>query len=120
MVTSPMSNLVVPRKDWLALAQEQSRPRFVAGFGFPFLLAERAFEGGERPLHTEVVHSFGTLARTRQRRDPTETLLSLPTTAVTDPAPPLPLLALAKTQEHFPSMITVGRTANNDVVIPDG
>jgi len=29
------------------------------------------------------------------------------------------VLAIVKAQETFPSMITVGRTANNDVVIPD-
>ncbi len=117
MVTLPMTTpAMVPRKDYLAIALEQPRAAFVAACGFPFLLAERPFDPYVRASPTEVITDFRSLLR-RRGDEPTQTL-SLRSESVPDAAP-LPLLALAKTQPHFPSMIAVGRTGNNDVVIPD-
>jgi hypothetical protein len=92
--------------DWPALALELDRDRFVGRYPHPFLWSLRGFQRATRPMQTQKVERTG-LMRLAE--------IDVPS------GPQVPLvLAIVKTQETFPSMITIGRTANNDVVIALG
>src|SRR5262245_20155445 len=95
--------------DWGTLALGLDRAQFVDRFPHPFLWGTSGYQRVQRPMKTEKFNS------------PERTGLSRLDGPIEDPSKPTgPLvLAVVKTQSAFASMITVGRTANNDVVIPD-
>jgi hypothetical protein len=94
-------------QDFVDLARTRSRAQFIVACPFPFLLGDRRMETPTGPMPTEAFESFDDITKTRKlgpfRPAPAE----------------LVMLAVRKVQETFPSMITVGRTGNNDVVVPD-
>jgi hypothetical protein len=101
----------VSEPEYESLARSMLRAQFVAACPFPFLVVETALVQPLGPQRTEV------------RRDPNESTMRIRVGA--DAAvlrldePERTLVAVRKRQSAFPSMITVGRTANNDVVLPD-
>ncbi len=88
------------------LARTHSRAKFIELCGYPFLVGMRELSRPHQPGRTVLV--------SQQDRD---ALTGRPRRATGDNS--LIVLAVRKVQEAFPSMITVGRTANNDVVVED-
>lgn len=90
---------------WSTLARESSRESFVRACPFPFLVG-----GGELdpPLRARGTIRVEVGARISW---------SLGSGNAIDER--TLLLPVRKTQDSFPSMITVGRTPNNDLVVPD-
>jgi len=92
--------------DYLNEALGVSRKVFVQVHTYPFLLSEGTIERPEKPGKTVSYDLMaatgpGTPAPDREKRG---TLM---------------LLAVRKVRGTFPNMITLGRTANNDIVVPD-
>lgn len=94
--------------DYLHEATSSTRRAFVSAHAHPFLICDGVLEKPGKPGKTV---SF----------DPLETTTTAP--ARTGPRDkgqhPLLLLAVRKVIGTFPNMITLGRTANNDIVVPD-
>lgn len=96
-------------EDWRALAAAHDREQFQAAYPHPFLLALTALEAPPPPARTvrfEGGASLMAAIKAERRR-----LAS----GEHDPA----VLPVKKVQATFPSMITVGRARNNDIVVPD-
>jgi hypothetical protein len=96
--------------NYAQLARTSTREAFIAACPFPLLLGEDNLLRPRGPTMTVFV-SNETAVRGIKALTP-------------DPAKqgPLPMpvvLAVCKVQKIFPNMITVGRTANNDIVLPD-
>ncbi len=102
-----------PTIDFVALAQTQPLAEFVARHPFAFLVGEPKIDVPTAPGKTMLG------MRALQRID----TQAVNDAAVAQAAAQLPKRAFAvplrKVQHAFPSMITVGRTANNDVVVGD-
>ena len=96
---------------YLEMAQRMPRAQFISTCGFPFLVGNGALVAPSGPRRTEALASAEEI--TKQLRETAEG----DDEEQPDSAPLL--LAVRKAQESFPSMITIGRTANNDLVIPD-
>lgn len=101
--------------DFAAIALARSQADFAAAFPYPFLVGA--------PLSRPITGPTPTL-----RGDDVATLTALRDKAAAERAsrptppggtPPRTVLAVRKLQSSFPSMITIGRTRNNDVVIAD-
>lgn len=95
--------------DFFALAVRSTRREFVSVCPFPFLVGRQALERPRSPRKTDVFDTVGdTTGATR-------------VSELVDPEsdPETLVLPVRKVQEAFASMITVGRTANHDVVIAD-
>src|SRR4051794_40548232 len=92
-------------QDFAQLAALHSRESFVALCSHPFVVGEAVLRqpaaGGKMAF--ESGHTFSANEQALAKRDAGKRLV----------------LAVRKTQSTFPSMITVGRTKNNDIVIPD-
>ena len=88
--------------DLATLALSMTREEFRARYSCLFLCSDRSVARPERPQATAV-------------------FLSEVTSAVRPPEPGGPpfIAPILKVQQQFPSMITVGRTQNNDVVVAD-
>jgi len=99
--------------DYLELALGLPRDDFVRKCSFPFLVGLSPLIAPPGPQRTA---SFDLLpegdAASSTAEDPQET-----TDPVRDTRPVV--LAVRKAQSMFPNMITVGRTANNDIIIRD-
>jgi hypothetical protein len=95
-------------EDYRALARGLAREQFVAACPHPFLFGVHELMRPRRPSKTLLIAPLDArenlLAPRRKRTSDTNQML---------------VLAVRKVQEAFPSMITVGRTANNDVVVED-
>src|SRR5580765_4715477 len=92
-------------RDFVQLAATQSRESFVADFSHPFLVGEGVLRK-PRIGNTLTFESGNTVADNEQvlaKRDQIGRLV----------------LPVRKTHITFPSMITIGRTKNNDIVIAD-
>jgi FHA domain-containing protein len=88
--------------DLATLAVSLTRDQFSARFQCAFLCADLTVGRTTRPQRTEVF--------------PTDE----PTDARLEPLPGPPFVApLVKVQEQYPSMIMLGRTLNNDIVVGD-
>jgi hypothetical protein len=87
---------------WGDVALSQTRDQFIAVYRHPFLYSTQKLQRPERPQRTEISVT-AQIPLSEMGRD-----LSPPT-----------VYAISKVQSAFPSMITIGRTANNDVVIDD-
>jgi hypothetical protein len=88
------------------LARTHNRAKFIELCGYPFLMGMRELSRPHQPGRTVLVsqQERDALAGRVRRGTGDNTLIVLP---------------VRKVQEAFPSMITVGRTANNDVVVED-
>ena len=94
--------------DYLGMAAEVTRAAFIAECPHFFLVGKQALERPDRPRRTDVFDIVDS------NFDHTNTVrfdeVHAPETLV---------LPIKKVQSAFESMITVGRTSNNDIVIPD-
>ena len=92
-------------EDFVQLAATHTRAAFVSAFSHPFLVGEGALHQPRtgRTFTFEAGNTFNVDEQTLARRDAGKRLV----------------LAVRKVHATFPSMITVGRTKNNDVVIAD-
>jgi hypothetical protein len=99
----------VSEGDFRALARSRTREQFIAAFPHPFLLGipqlTRPMARGRTVLVTPIDVRDGLLMPRPRRQSGDAKILVLP---------------VKKVQPSFPSMITVGRTQNNDLVIEDG
>jgi ABC transport system ATP-binding/permease protein len=96
----------VKAADYIEQALTLAREDFVSMYPFYFLLGESRLE----PAAARPIDGFE--GETRTGADLTSQLAEPKSSHRL-------LLAVRKVQETFPSMITVGRTRNNDIVIPD-
>lgn len=96
-------------EDWRGEAALRSRDEFVAAYAHPFLLALSGLEAPRAPARTVRMEGgpelMAALKAERRRLAGGER-----TPAV---------LPVVKVQATFPSMITVGRARNNDLVVSD-
>jgi hypothetical protein len=92
-------------EDFAQLAADQPREWFVNAFRHPFLVGEAVLH---KPLlgRTLIFDAGATLNTAEQELTEADRSRRL-------------VLAIRKYHDTFPSMITVGRTKNNDVVIAD-
>ncbi|HEY2744705.1 MAG TPA: FHA domain-containing protein [Polyangia bacterium] len=99
-------------EDWRALVAARGRDAFVAAYTHPFLLALSGLDAPPPPARTIRMEGGPELMNAimaERRRLKTES------GAKVGPV----VLPVRKVQSTFPSMITVGRARNNDVVVPD-
>jgi pSer/pThr/pTyr-binding forkhead associated (FHA) protein len=91
-------------EEWGDLALACNRDEFARRYEHPFLYAQRAALKPVRPQRTERLEITGLIPIfERDEKAPAE----------------LVVLPIKKVQLAFPSMITVGRTANNDLMVSD-
>ena len=94
--------------DFLALALKMPRTQFVTAHPVLFLVGRGALVAPDGPRRTMALENSEEITQ------------PLDTDALDEEQlPPPMLIAVRKTTDNFPSMITVGRTANNDVVLVD-
>jgi hypothetical protein len=107
--------------DYVQWAQKSTADEFAATFPFYFLVGLHALKPPSGPTKTDTFETVTEKKRSHLIPDAVPSAIEDgPTgTATTAPARPLLVQAVRKVQETFPSMITVGRTRNNDIVIPD-
>ncbi len=99
-------------EDWRALAAGRGKEAFVAAYAYPFLLALSGLDAPPPPARTIRMEGGAELMNAimaERRRMMTEGGVS---------KKPI-VLPVRKVQATFPSMITVGRARNNDIVVPD-
>ncbi|HEX4458891.1 MAG TPA: FHA domain-containing protein [Polyangia bacterium] len=98
--------------DFVTRAAERPQAEFASAFPFPFLVGAAIDRPVTGPTQTLRGDAAATLAALRKQAA---------VDRLTNPKPPETrmVLAIRKIQGSFPSMITVGRTKNNDVVIAD-
>jgi hypothetical protein len=95
------------QNDFVADALERSKVEFAGLYTFPFLVGAVPSKPVTGPTQTwRGDETSVDLGRLLAERPPVTADLRL-------------VLAVRKVQGSFPSMITVGRTRNNDVVLPD-
>jgi FHA domain-containing protein len=94
--------------DYLARCLDLSRADFIKAYPYPFLIgASGSIVEPQGPQKTGII----------ERLDPETTLDG---DEDVDPIPgPSMVFAIRKVQKTFGTMITVGRTSNNDIVIRD-
>ena len=102
-------------EDWRALIAARGRDAFVAAYPHPFLLALSGLEAPQGPARTirmeggpELINAI-MAERRRMKAEGKE--------KDKDKGPVV--MPIKKVQTTFPSMITIGRAKNNDIVIPD-
>jgi hypothetical protein len=94
--------------DYLHEALHTTRDAFVAAHSYPFLVGVVAMNPVKKPRRTGVFDPGATLAGTSREAFKAAVAASRPT-----------VLPVKKIQSTFESMITVGRTRNNDIVLLD-
>src|SRR5690242_6179765 len=94
-------------EDWSARALRSSRVDFLTGCPFPFLVGTATLVRPHRPQPTQFLQAIETTS-----------VAPVQIKHVAGKLVPL-VFPIRKVQAIFPSMITVGRTANNDVIVPD-
>jgi hypothetical protein len=94
--------------DYLDLATRSLRADFVASHSFFFLVGDALLARPEPARHTGVFHFQDPIDEHTTNRE-----------GSSEKKPATLVRAVRKIQDQFPSMITVGRTNNNDIVIPD-
>ena len=95
--------------DYVQLAMASTRRAFVAAMPYTFIVSDGTLARSTGPMKTIPFDRIDV------------TLEEPPTTSAADRHAPRAFTALAirKVFDTFPQMITVGRTANNDLVLPD-
>ncbi len=94
--------------EYAALAATLQREQYVERHPFPFLWGTLSLRKPYQPGRTMMMNPLDTRHG-----------LLKPGVLGAAQAVELLLLPVRKVQDNFPSMITLGRTANNDVVVPD-
>ena len=94
----------MPAEDFVREAAVRTRQQFIADFPHPFLIGEAVLHQ-PRPGRTLTFESGHTFSADEQQLGRAERAKLV--------------LAVKKRHESFPSMVTVGRTKNNDVVLSD-
>ena len=89
------------------------RAEFAANYSWPFLIGEPVIHAPRAAMRT-----LSNMAPALRKLDTMSLSESTPHDAAVG-ALGLIVVAVRKRQDVFPEMITLGRTANNDVVIPD-
>lgn len=99
--------------DWRAVVAARGKDAFVAAYPHPFLLALSGLEAPHGPARTirmeggaELMNAILAERRRLKAEDKEK-----------DKGPVV--LPVKKVQTTFPSMITIGRAKNNDIVVPD-
>lgn len=95
--------------DYLSLARRTTREAFVAGHPMLFLVGRGDVDrpGGARSTMVfEVLDLTASTAPPPQKTEDHHDVVPI-------------VLAIKKVQPTFPTMITIGRTGNNDLVVPD-
>lgn len=100
--------------DFVTYAAERPQADFVAAFPFPFLVGAALDKPVTGPTQTLRGDAAATLAALRK-----QAAVDRLTNPGPKPAEGRLVLAVRKIQGSFPSMITIGRTKNNDVVLAD-
>ena len=95
-------------RDQSELVLRASRADFVRMHDHPFLVGSPSLR---KPAHAHLTAAIPLF-------DPATLDASPPVESLLDADLPM-VLPIRKLQSNFPSMITVGRTANNDLTIPD-
>ena len=97
--------------DWRALVAARGKEAFVAAYAYPFLLALSGLDAPQGPARTirmeggpELINAIMAERRRMQAEGRDKGPVVLP---------------VRKVQTTFPSMITVGRAKNNDIIVPD-
>ena len=100
-------------EDWSAIVASRGREAFVAAYAHPFLLALSGLDAPQGPARTirmeggpELINAI-MAERRRMKAEGKDK----------DRGPVV--LPVKKVQTTFPSMITIGRAKNNDIIIPD-
>jgi hypothetical protein len=100
-------------EDWRALVAGRGREAFMTAYGHPFLLALSGLDAPPPPARTirmeggaELINAIMAERRRMKAENPAKSV---------GPA----VLPVRKVQSTFPSMITIGRARNNDIVVPD-
>jgi hypothetical protein len=96
----------VPGVDYVQLALACSRRAFITAMPYSFLISDGTLARASGPQRTVPVEKVDIL-----------TTADHPSSDKT--ARTLMALAVRKVIDTFPEMITLGRTANNDLVVPD-
>jgi hypothetical protein len=99
-------------EDWRAIVAGRSRDAFVSAYPHPFLLALSGLEAPAAPARTIRMEGGAELINAimaERRRLKAEGGFKAGSV----------VLAVKKVQTTFPSMITVGRARNNDIVVSD-
>jgi hypothetical protein len=112
--------------EWAEQALINRVDQWVAAHPYHFLVSSARLVKPRRPgtitgmtaLRPREANIIGREPASPHRRAPTGTFRLEAAKAARERARPL-VLPLRKVQTTFPSMITVGRTENNDLVIPD-
>jgi len=102
----------MPNDDFRAIAQRSTRNGFVSTCPFHFLLAKGALHPPRQPSRTQ---SLSALDVEEMETTFTKDMSDIPLRKDSRSA----VLPIRKIQSTFPDMITVGRTANNDIVVAD-
>jgi pSer/pThr/pTyr-binding forkhead associated (FHA) protein len=89
--------------DWGRVALELGRKSFNQKYAHPFLLSVQGMNRPVKPMRTEKIERTDLIRLGQPNETPTGPRVA----------------PVVKSQPNFPSMITVGRTANNDIVIGD-
>src|SRR5438552_3035496 len=98
--------MVIQEIDYVSLALDGTREKFVGEFTQLFLAGEGELVAPETAGATLL-------------EDPTTTHLKLRGLSSRTPRPRVTVRSICKRQDLFPGMITIGRTPNNDVVLND-
>jgi hypothetical protein len=101
---------VPPQPDYVQLAVASTRRAFVSAMPYTFIVSDGTLSRSTGPVRTLPLDRIDATNEDL----PTSTLSSERTPQRTFMA-----LAVRKVNDTFPNMITLGRTANNDLVVPD-
>ena len=104
--------------DFLELARKVTREAFIEQCPYYMLVGKLVLEAPRQPRRTEVldVHAISDFAEAEEGTNATRNVTY---DEQGNKVGQVLVLPIRKVQPTFPSMITVGRTANNDIVIPD-
>lgn len=101
---------MAPILNYLSMISRVSLEEFEASCPFFFLLGKQALRKPRVPRRTDVFESLDSSIQERTE---------VAQISVENRPPEMMVLAVRKVHPNFPEMITVGRTANNDIVVAD-
>jgi hypothetical protein len=99
--------------DYFEAARTQARDAFVKSHSYYFLVGKSRMERAMKPRRTDIFDQID------PSQDNTAAATHVGSEVGDDEGAETMILAVRKVQDTFPSMITVGRTHNNDLCIPD-